>query len=147
MAHHGIVAPFRTAANNTQKRLKTTSYAKCARRKKRGNREGKKGKYYERIISRQCSPKKNSINNCNIRMCGWNVQPKHAANCKSASKEMRYKHWWILTKTFLSSESQACWYSVMAVSGGHIGLLQSARNVIFRTSPRYSSVSFHGSIC
>lgn len=50
------------------------------------------------------------------------------------------------TSCFLSDEKTACCHSVMAVSGGHIGLLHRALNVISLTWPSYSSAACHGPI-
>ena len=47
------------------------------------------------------------------------------------------------TSFFLSADKTECWYSVMAVSGGHMGLLQMDLNVISLTWPSYSSAACH----
>lgn len=47
------------------------------------------------------------------------------------------------TSIFLSGDRTECWYSVMAVSGGHMGLLHTDLNVICLTCPSYSSAACH----
>lgn len=52
-----------------------------------------------------------------------------------------------ITRMVLSGDKTTCCHSVIAVSGGHMGLLHKERKVNSLTKPSYSSVACHFPIC